>query len=128
MATDFAASLACADATLFRIIWWFAADMVKGAESFNPLVETVPVTLSVVLVVAVEVDIADFRESRFDDVVEIIVLFPAILLFDESLEEGATKVSEFASDERLKVSVITGVSVSIGTEVSLLDFALVLSG
>lgn len=55
------------------MIWWFAGEMVNGAVSFcNPLVETVvPVTLSVVLVVAVEVAMDGLRVRRGDDVLEI---------------------------------------------------------
>lgn len=133
---DFAASVAWDEATLLRIIWWFAGEMVKGAVSFcKPLVVTlVPVTLSVVLVVAVDVAMDDLRARCGDDVLEIVMgsALPKLMLSLESVVVEVVRFWVLSAEEPepwLKFSEAMGESVSMGTNVSPLgsDWIAVLS-
>lgn len=123
----FAASVAWDEATLLRMIWWFAGDMVKGAVSFcSPLVETeVPIMLSVVFIAAVEAVIDGLRASGGDDVlgIKIACWLSELMLHVESVDVVRIWVCSVDEEpeQRLKLSEITGVSVSIGTGVSSLS-------
>lgn len=134
---DFAASDAWDEATLLRMIWRFAGEIVNGAVSFcNPLVVTlVPVTLSVVFVEAVEVAKAGLMR-RADDVLEF-ETGSGLLGLRLSVESVATEVViawagsvKVDPEQRVTFCETTGASVSIGTDASSLgsDLTVVPSG
>lgn len=121
----FAASVAWDEATLLRMIWWFAGDMVKGAVSFcSPLVETeVPVMLSVVLTATVEAVTDGLRASGGDDVlgIKIACWLPELMLQSVDVVRIWVCSVDEEPEQRLKLSEIKVVSVSIGTGVSSLS-------